>query len=85
MEPHMGSAGLALSRSSAVSAASGADRGSLRASWLLFSLVGKHKEGLSAVSPAAPGRFWPVPNVSEDLGNGSLGNTAGPHAQQRPV
>ena len=74
MGPHMDRAGRVPSRSSAASPAPGAGGGSLAGSWLFFSLWGgKHKEGLSAASPAAAGRFWPPPTpaLAQDLQNGS--------------
>lgn len=62
MEPHMGRAGLASSPSTkaspSTSPASGAGRTSLVESWLLLSLVGKHREGF--VQPhQQPRDCWP--------------------------
>lgn len=74
MEPHTGRAGLASSPSAkaspSTSPASGAGRASLVGSWLLRSLVGKHREGLCAASPAAQGpRVRALQNVP---GSGAL-------------
>lgn len=63
MGPHMAREGRASSPSSAAASpstglASGAGSGWwLAGSWPLFSLEGKHRQGLGAASPAAPGHL----------------------------
>lgn len=73
MEPHMGRAECPSSPSAeaspSVSLASGVDRGSHVGSWPRFSLVGKHREGFCADSPAALRHIsLRIPNTGQVLG-----------------